>query len=1526
MTKAVTTRRSLQKHKPTARIQKSVLKRKRFKGLPKISADQKWVSDGSGRNIWITKGKNKIVRYAVTRTESYMVAEAQETTDLHGPVQCLCALTETEVLAVVGRKEGPQWLVGVSDNQHRKIAELKEAPLEVVVSGQAIVYLEGARHGATLVSLDRRTGRIIRQEPLNSAAASIRPGRDGSVLVAESGGTLRYVSAARRQDDCRDPEPCNCGTQRPPSSVPPARSDCCCGCVDTKTPQPSPNDPNGTPNPRRPKDPDGRCVPGDDGIPEDCWVTTYLNGRMIRVNICDPVDPCTTQIPFRPAKIQTGRNRLFASSADGRRTLVLDSNSLQRIDSLLLPRGTQVFALAASDAALFLTPEGTLELQDFAPTETPTANAAQASAPITHLGVKPPLQYDTLRPQHGIRNVMIIPVLEPGQPYSGNTDEISQHYEMVDIIERAQSYFEEVSYASPDNDGLKVNFVWFGADTPTLYTGPPVTLERSLKEYWGDPWDPGHIRAVIPAPAGTTVSFSGDEELRIRCRPAPEETYTEQDFTIRFPAGSYRARIPNSSPTVTYEASLAPLRQMSLTGTDRQGNPFSFTVDTSALTDTHIVDLTRSALELNNDSLDALADTLQELLDAGAPDLFERPSVLWHDDGSETGMLHIAVSFADAPGEQPPELTDFAVDDLLNHISDPATSIRSIAARFDVNSNVSQLQTYFRRIVSDSHVRNSDFGPVLATSYFEMDEAWRPWARVEGGELETRISLSTSHGRDPSRISLISQTGLTKLGYNAAIEGVGNDASFSGGGGPTLEDMSIFDDIYTAMIEASIAERGEATAASAFNQFFNCEGLENEPISCFLNSISSYVITPVYPGPIIGGTNTEPDLENGERGAARSETMSDLAADNRSFEFKPISAGFKKIVMKLANDSPTEDRAVGSSATLTHELGHTLLGYRDLYTGGTYRDDVKYVDNLCLMGSTSSFSHFCAYHKRIKGWLSDDATIVFDRPQDGNPLDEEIILAQLEYFDPLVSPSEWSDIAQAALPGASAGLPVVAAAFLRLGGDGRQFNILELRGRGPRFSRELDPPRIGITNAIDPNDDTRYGEPEVEGSGTTRGVLERYRRFVHLLSTELREATIGTDEATYDFATDPTFPEVGLTAQLLEWGTASNAQGTFNLARVRVRWDRGPAINLGFQDATPDWQSPDIAVIQPEDIDPSDGSFDFPEMQEDTEQFRIPAGDETLMHKIAVRVWNFGDATAENVQIGLLRRVPKGGGGGDWETDAEFETRLPDPVAPSSQAEPPIVSFDWPVNSDSHTHLCFRAEIGDRDVPRDDNGVALASDDTDASNDWAQQNVFEFEAPADSPPDPVSFTFEVNNAGSYVETVSVVPVGLGDGATVTVYPSSMKIAPFSKGLFRVVVRLEERLLDAKCNKDIDFRLEVWRDDDHAQERWGSSRYVIKPRRRTQIELDGSIMPQRIRLFGAVTPDVGAQDILLQIKRAGKQTIWERITLGPASSFDFELSGEFPSGEEVRATAYFDGSFEHASSVSDEVKLNWIIAG
>ena len=598
-------------------------------------------------------------------------------------------------------------------------------------------------------------------------------------------------------------------------------------------------------------------------------------------------------------------------------------------------------------------------------------------------------------------------------------------------------------------------------------------------------------------------------------------------------------------------------------------------------------------------------------------------------------MLHVSLSFAAGGGGSAPVVSSFDLDGLL-----PELGAGSQAARFDLPADAGDLATYLARIVADASVRHPDFGSDLDRSYFDFSER-PPTVTTEGGELTVRINLSTNHGRYPAQIELESQQGLEKIGMDHPVATAGADTGFSGSGGPTFDaDTGLFDEVYTRMIDAVIEQWGgdEAGAIAEFNRFFNCVGLEDSPIECSLSMIHTIVVTPAFP--TIGASAGEPDVadlrgastqhdderQEGRRACRRRCSSSPTTGPRSSCTWRRIRSTIRTARPQAPRHSRTSwDTGCSACPTCT---APTATGP----TSSTWTSTASW-------GRPSSRSHFCAYNQRIKGWLADDATLLIDRPAGSEMVDREVVLIQLEHWDPSLDEDARATFAHSLLQDMQEGTPVVAAVFLRLGGDGRLFDILELRGRGELYSQDIDPPRVLITNAMDPEDDTRYAETELEGAGTTEGVLEAYRRKVHLLSSDLRAV-----HNAYDFAADAEFPEVGLRVEVLEWGTGSTGSTDIAIALLRIRWDRGPAIDLGFAEGDPRLDQPGHRHHQA-GPDRRGRQLRVPRKPGGGvhRHLPVPAGGEgTLNHKVAVRVWNFGDATALNVQVRAGAAAPRG--------------------------------------------------------------------------------------------------------------------------------------------------------------------------------------------------------------------------------------------------------------------------------------------
>jgi hypothetical protein len=1538
-------------------------------GLPQIGPEYRVALAPSGNLIFL--GHEKYVdTYAITREETRVISRHVGQAKLPVPIDELVTGPDDIVFAITQKRGNQINFFRVELDKATKIGDSLPRPIAVAATRNWLVAAIEPTDlfPARLVALSRRDGRVLWQEQIRTARVHLRTGRDDDeILVADSDAQqLRVISVSEHADNCRPTDPCgsanDTGFPKPqgkPDKNHEKYSLCCCFHMTRPGRLPEPRSPIPDPAVSVTNQPLPRecCIPGSDGDVDKCIVTFVRNGEVFTFNRCVPGDGvCKARLRFHAETVTRTPRTLVVKSTDRRYFAILDANTLDPIHhhrnkhgelNILTTRNSdQIFVQDGGGVLMLLDPEPVLPASPTLPSD--GLGFMDSESHVVYAGESQQTQYQAGGMQFGQRNVLIVPVLEPGQHWYplSNIADYAKNYQVKEMLENVKAFYEEATYHQlPDHTGLSVNFLWFGTDeTPFLYNnGPPLRLPKPFRDYYGPAWDPGNIQSSAVIPSGELyLTFSGDEILRLKAIPSDAKTYAERVFTIRFSAGNYRGRIPNSIPTLSFGPTMTP-RRIFVEGTDRNGNSFTIDENTSVLSSTTSVDLKKTAGVIPASQLEALADVIEEMLTSapGGGTVFEKPSVIWQDDGDQAGMLHVSLSFAGGGGGSDPVVSSFNLDDLLQELGSG-----SRAANFRLPGDEGHMARYLNRILADVSVTHAEFGSDLSRSYF--DHSIRPpTVKIEGGQAKFRINLSTKHGRYPAEIRLESQNGLGKIGMNSPESKKGADTDYSGGGGPTLivdKDKpggSIYDDAFTEMIDATIERWGgnQEAAIDEFNKFFNCVGLEDEPITCSASMTHNIVLAAVFPVHTGIGTHEVPEIYGtGEtlRDNANPTQMDDQKAASRAKKVLPIGSSRRKIISFLAPDSIDGSvKSDESASVLAHELGHGLLALPDLYSGGKYRNNVQYIGGHCIMGRSNSFAHFCAYNKRAKGWLKDDAILQFDRPPEATTISREVVLIQLEHWDPLLDADARFALAQASLSGTLAtGTPVVAAVFLRLGGDGHVFNIIELRGRGEKFSRNIDPPRVLITNAIDINDDTRYGDGEVEGAGTTSGVLERYRRKVHLLNFFKSDDEIG-NTLPYDFASDPEFPEVGLSVQALEWGTVSSGSSNFAVVRLLVRWQHSPAIDLGFVDSIPGWQSPDIAILKPEEIN-EDGSFDFPENQDPDalETFRVPPGpdpDEVLKHKVAVRVHNFAVdsiAVALNVQIHLVIRRPAGAG--DWEPTVTFPQtekvieQVPPTELPGGDA--PVIAFDWPVNKDYDTHVCFRAQIGDRDLPRNDAGIALASDDTSHHNDHTQQNVFRYESKADSPPEPVEFYFQVENGGSYIEEVRLVPHGLGLGARLTVRPAQLRIAPKSRGIFRIRVELEESLLTRSCGKDIEFLLEAWRRDDDSEERWGAAKYIIAPRKRTEITLQGSIMHNLVHLFGHVNPDIGAQRVLLHIQRPGQPSLWERLTLGPASTFNFELSGNFPPAEEVRATAYFDGTREFASSISKTIKLVWHVVG
>jgi hypothetical protein len=235
-------------------------------------------------------------------------------------------------------------------------------------------------------------------------------------------------------------------------------------------------------------------------------------------------------------------------------------------------------------------------------------------------------------------------------------------------------------------------------------------------------------------------------------------------------------------------------------------------------------------------------------------------------------------------------------------------------------------------------------------------------------------------------------------------------------------------------------------------------------------------------------------------------------------------------------------------------------------------------------------------------------------------------------------------------------------------------------------------------------------------------------------------------------------------------------------------------------------------------------------------------------------------------------------------------------------------------------HQCLRLDIADWELPEDPvDAIALASDDVWLSNNWAQQNVFDFVALGGSPYAPIRFLFSVTNDGVSPERAYLEPEGLAPGMKLTVTPRIVTLQPKQTFVFRCLLELDEQVIDTGCRNDRAFLLWAWRETTQAFERWGGCKYVVRPRKGVMVELSGWwSFDLRIPISGAVVPDPGPGSVLVRVAFDGGERSWRRVPLQAGGTFVLELDAGNHEGVEL--VAHFEGSADFGPAYSEILVL------
>lgn len=1076
-------------------------------------------------------------------------------------------------------------------------------------------------------------------------------------------------------------------------------------------------------------------------------------------------------------------------------------------------------------------------------------------------------------------NVCVFTVIEPGQSFTDPNQNKLLAQIKANVFDIVNDYYYENSY-----DELDVQFSVFGADFGG--TRIPLVLPKPVANYFWDEFEPGGVRAIMPADWTHPVVLDGTETLQLHTNP---RVGIGKDYQIPF-AALWTSKTHNSYPV---EINFNGTENLQLTVEDQEGNSYVLDLNFDVLSLTHnqgnddaaflnalgnhFTNAIRNAEASNGDPI-----TIQNVI-------FRR--IRFNDDDSQFGDLQGQFKIAPtSPANfiQKGTITITSIPNPVPVVLDKlgfATSGR----KFGILNNNINTRNYLRECLSAAQADMGE-GPGLSDPHFNTMVT--STEDIGAKELTVTIELTSNKGGTGANIEMTSSSGHDTSGWSGATPIPGSESSYNNRN--TLRyAKELIDDVFTAALD-HIRSQGPWNANSVQLMFNKFDVM-----------MIGFVGQPPTSVPIADRWNATNPADFGRlRMFARTHYATDL--NNPDASKPPVSMNTSVVIGQKFNEF--------FPGLMSHELGHAI-SLPDLYYASGYRDDVLYIDEWEMMGGImDDFNHFCGWSKWALGWIVEDSNDDLNRvldvplPKPTGTTITEAWLVPVEYWDGTIK------IDVRTVVGGS--IPIVQLMKVHLGSDGGVINFLELRSPGSTYSHHLPPtPSVIATNVLDPNSDRYWA------------VNGLYRRSVHCLNQGNELMNIGDS---WDFASGKEFPLKGCKVEVVDIKYIRG--GSIPIFLLRVERESADFIDIHFQDPHPSWRSPDIWVDWPADNPNPDIPRVYPEgtPMDQGETIRFPSTGEEK-HYLVTRPHNAGTVRAEDVKIRWFVCDPPGAGDeGKW---IEMDTKTIPEVGPDN-AE--ISVFDWNVNSSTNAHQCLRAEIIDWTIPAEvdpatGDTVHLATDDVKLQNNIAQKNVFNFEALKSSPYDTIEFHFQVQNDRMETEIAALVPEGLPWGSRIDISPSEAPIKPGKNHIFTCKLSLDDSIIEPGCNNDSGFLLTAWRRADDADERWGSCFYFIRPRYKTEVEiLEGYWIIERLNVYGRlilVNMDHMAISsylplyirLRLEINKGpnNSRIEWRTLPVDNNGQFKLDIHGGIASesGISFIAQAWFDRTDRLGSSVS-----------
>jgi M6 family metalloprotease-like protein len=540
-----------------------------------------------------------------------------------------------------------------------------------------------------------------------------------------------------------------------------------------------------------------------------------------------------------------------------------------------------------------------------------------------------------------------------------------------------------------------------------------------------------------------------------------------------------------------------------------------------------------------------------------------------------------------------------------------------------------------------------------------------------------------------------------------------------------------------------------------------------------------------------------------------------------------------------------------------HEFGHNLvdgglaLG-EDVYASDLIDASEATVQNFEMMGNHDSHPLFSGFFMHQLSWY--DAANVLDLTWDRNPFSQEYDIA-----------------AHALTQDASAGRYHL----VRIKVSDGLYYFIEVRQRPDAAATT---PEVFDGNIPLPMGDTPDGGVLVTKAITGELNNNHQTRLITLMQEQTRVMITGEE------AVDP-LRTLRITV------VDDSVQARPRVCRVRIEWAQviadtpGGDFDLRIEPWGPGWETTDIWI----DRNPF-GTFD------NTDAAGNPTGngDEPRpleINRFETLIRNDGSADATNVKVTHYAVEPPGvGDNGNWAPLSTYT------VATIPAGGSVTRRVNWVPLVGEHTCLkvAISAQLGE----------------VTTGNNSAQENVFEFQPPAGSVPEPVIFTVAVRNPLKERTLVMISLQGVPRGYYV-----------YFPHRWLWLDALAERKLDLLIVPAIDFKeMKIRRADVRLFGRvprvysqqvemtgypasWmapiGGILARVTPKHRSEIKLDDKVRPEKdtVIVTGRVTPNVGGQEVRVDMTRPDgteKVTAAKSDAVGRFSTaFDLRLKGKKP---------------------------------